>query len=58
MKRAIIALSILICLGPLARAQAPADGAVPVTVQNFARAEFRQLSGRKCEEGWPWQARP
>ena len=39
MKRAIIALSILICLGPLARAQAPADGAVPVTVQNFARAE-------------------
>ena len=39
MKRAIIALPILICLGPLARAQAPADGAVPVTVQNFARAE-------------------
>ena len=36
--RAIIALPLLICLAPLARAQSPAD-AVPVTVQNFARAE-------------------
>ena len=37
--RAIIALPVLICLAPSARAQSPAD-AVPVTVQNFTRAEF------------------
>jgi hypothetical protein len=38
MMRTIIVLPLLICLAPLARAQSPAD-AVPVTVQNFARAE-------------------
>ena len=40
--RAIIALPFLICLAclvPPARAQSPAD-TVPVTVQNFTRAEF------------------
>jgi hypothetical protein len=36
--RAIIALTLLICLAPPASAQSPADG-VPVTVQNFTRAE-------------------
>ena len=60
MKRAIIALSILIRLGPLVRAQAPADGAgALVTDASKLRARrVRQLSGRKCEEGRPWQARP
>jgi hypothetical protein len=38
MMRAIIVLPLLICLAPLARAQSPAD-TVPVTVQNFTRAE-------------------
>jgi len=38
MMRAIIALPLLICLAPLARAQEPA-ASVPVTVQNFTRAE-------------------
>jgi hypothetical protein len=36
--KAIIALPLLFCLAPLARAQSPAD-TVPVTVQNFTRAE-------------------
>jgi hypothetical protein len=36
--RAIVALPVLICLAPLAHAQSPAD-TVPVTVQNFTRAE-------------------
>ena len=37
--RAIVALPVLIFLAPLAHAQSPAD-TVPVTVQNFTRAEF------------------
>ncbi len=36
--RAIVALPVLIFLAPLAHAQSPAD-TVPVTVQNFTRAE-------------------
>jgi hypothetical protein len=39
MMRAMIALAFLICSAPLARAQSPADATIPVTVQNFARAE-------------------
>jgi hypothetical protein len=37
--RAIIALAFLICLAPSARAQSPSGGTVPVTIDNFARAE-------------------
>jgi hypothetical protein len=39
MMRTMIALAFLICSAPLARAQSPADATIPVTVQNFARAE-------------------
>ena len=39
MMRAMIAFAFLICSAPLARAQSPGDATIPVTVQNFARAE-------------------
>ena len=39
MMKAVIALLLPICLAPSARAQSPA-AAMPVTVQNFTRAEF------------------
>lgn len=49
MMRAIITLSFLICLAPPARAQSSAD-IVPVTVQNFTRAESDNYLAANAKE--------
>jgi hypothetical protein len=50
MKQAMLAALFLICVAPLSRAQSPSSAMVPVTVDNFVRAETDNYMAANAKE--------